>query len=562
MKNIARLEREDDFSAHTDAPQNSDEILKAIPVAVPHKPISPAEAERDDAGDETEAIEEDSKLETAARTEAEEDPVQMYLRDMGGRPLLTREGEIKLARRIEGCQQRALKAIARSTVTIEELLAAASRLKRGEIDVRDFVSFGDLEEITEEVIAEQKETTLERLATIKKSYARALKLYDRLSALPKSSKSRRAIRYKLARQRVKLSHLVLDLKLAARERERMAASIRSAVDELRAVKTATAARERALKTARRKDTITALKRSLREARRKAREIENRWHMSAAELERSLGNIIRGEAGAEYARNEMIEANLRLVISIARKYTGRGLAFADLVQEGNLGLMKAVERYDWRLGCKFSTYGTWWIRQAIMRAIMDYGRMIRIPVHMMETVSKQIHITRALEQEMERAPSPEEIAARMDVPVAKVRAVLDVVSDPISLDLPVGEDDARLCDFIEDSTFACSLDALIESDLRDVTVEALKRLTPREEKVIKMRFGLGRDGREHTLEEVGDYFDVTRERVRQIEAKALDKLRHPSRASKLRSFAVGARRGSPPYFNLSNGSNSSSVARPM
>jgi RNA polymerase primary sigma factor len=194
--------------------------------------------------------------------------------------------------------------------------------------------------------------------------------------------------------------------------------------------------------------------------------------------------------------------------------------------------------------------------------MDYGRMIRIPVHMMETVSKQIHITRALEQEMERAPSPEEIAARMDVPVAKVRAVLDVVADPISLDLPVGEDDARLCDFIEDSTFACSLDALIESDLRDVTVEALKRLTPREEKVIKMRFGLGRDGREHTLEEVGDYFDVTRERVRQIEAKALDKLRHPSRAGKLRSFAAGARRGSPPFFNLGSGSSSSSAARPM
>lgn len=562
MNNTATLEREDDFFAHTDAPQNTEEILKDVPEVVPHKPVSVRETERGDTANGTEDIEDDAKLDAAARTEGDEDPVQMYLRDMGGRPLLTREGEIKLARRVEGCQQRALKAIARSTVTIEELLRTASLLKRGEIAIRDLVSFGDLEEITEEVIAERAKATLDRLARIKRSYARALRLYERLSAEPKNSKSRRAIRYKLARQRVGLSHLVLDLKLAASERERMADLIRNAVGELRAIKVEIAASERGLKTVRRKDAETVLKRRLREARRKAREIEKRWHISPTELERSLGDIIRGKAGAEHARNEMIEANLRLVISIARKYTGRGLAFADLVQEGNLGLMKAVERYDWRLGCKFSTYGTWWIRQAIMRAIMDYGRMIRIPVHMMETVSKQIHVTRALEQEMERAPSPEEIAERMDVPVAKVRAVLDVVADPISLDLPVGEDDARLCDFIEDNTFTCSLDALIESDLRDVTVEALKRLTPREEKVIKMRFGLGRDGREHTLEEVGDYFDVTRERVRQIEAKALEKLRHPSRAGKLKSFAAGARRGSPPYFNIGNGNNNPSAARPM
>ena len=467
-----------------------------------------------------------------------EDLVGVYLREMGVTPMLTREGEAALALRIERGCRRTAKAISRMPICIEEIVAIGERLKRSELHIREVINFRDQEDITEAGIHECLVSTLASIAEIAAEYKVALKLYARTQNEPKSSKKLRRVRRKLARQRVRVGRLCRALDLTSTQREHLAELIRAAVNDGRDAKGAIQKARNALERRRgRRANESELKRGLRQANRKLAELEASWRVSVTELERALKRLSVGDAEAGLARDEMVRANLRLVVSIAKKYTNRGLQFLDLIQEGNVGLMRAVDKFDWRRGFKFSTYGTWWIRQAITRAIMEQAHTIRIPVHMVETINKQVQACRALEQELGRPPTAEDISKRLDVPEARVRKVFEVVQEPISLETPVGADeDVSLGELIEDKSVGGFSEELINSDLRDAINDAMKHLTPREEKVLKMRFGLGHSGREHTLDEVGGYFGVTRERVRQIEAKALFKLQHPSRSSKLKTFA--------------------------
>jgi RNA polymerase primary sigma factor len=474
----------------------------------------------------------------AKELESTEDLVGVYLREMGVTPMLTREGEAALALRIERGCRRAGKAISRLPICIDEIIAIGERLKKGELHVREVINFRDQEDITEVGIQECLVSTLSSISAISSAYKSALKLLARVQNEPKSSNKLRRLRRKLARQRVHVSRLCRGLDLTPIQREHLTGLIRDAVGEARDAKAAIERARGALEGKRnRRTNERELKSEVRRANRHLAEFEARWRVSVTELERALARLSAGEVEAGYARDEMVRSNLRLVVSIAKKYTNRGLQFLDLIQEGNVGLMRAVDKFDWRRGCKFSTYGTWWIRQAITRAIMEQSHTIRIPVHMVETINKQVQACRALEQELGHAPTTEDISKRLDVSEARVRKVLEVVQEPISLETPVGADeDVSLGELIEDKSIAGFSEELINSDLRDAIDDAFRHLTPREEKVLKMRFGLGYSGREHTLDEVGSHFGVTRERVRQIEAKALFKLQHPSRSSKLKTFA--------------------------
>jgi RNA polymerase primary sigma factor len=503
--------------------------------------------------DDDEAIEEDVELDlSAGALEKTNDPVRLYLREMGVVPLLTREGEVAIARRIERGQIKTRKAIGRSPIAVKEILRIGDELEGGTANIREIVTFSEQAELTgdedKDKAEEYKAWTIEGIQNIRKLYKLGLKEWEKLRdeqriTHGKKSKKLMRSRRKVARTRLEIAQEIGRLNLTERSRQRLISSIRFVQHEVRAaereIDTIT---ERLTKKRAKPDDQKEYKRRIAAARKRLAGTEAEHNVGPLEIKRSLVSITIGEQQAGQAKRELVEANLRLVVSIAKKYTNRGLQFLDLIQEGNIGLMKAVDKFEWRRGYKFSTYATWWIRQAITRAIADQARTIRIPVHMIETINKLIRTSRSLVQELGREPTSEEIAKKMDVPVSKVRKVLKIAQEPISLETPIGEEeDSHLGDFIEDRSILNPADAVVASNLREITDEVLATLTPREEKVIKMRFGLDTTGSEHTLEEVGQHFAVTRERIRQIEAKALRKLRHPSRSRKLKAFLESTQR---------------------
>jgi RNA polymerase primary sigma factor len=472
-------------------------------------------------------------LKTAA-PDASTDPVRLYLHEMGATLLLTREQEVEVFKRIERGQRRISKALSRSPFALRQILAIGPELESGVRSIRDIVTFDDAE-ITDEMLSERLDQLSGRIAQLHRYSKRAEDLLARLRSIPIKKKARehRRCRWRLARERVRISRSIRSLGLAPSEHNRLLQALKNTVDTMRLRDRQLSAAEKKIATAGSEELRSRYLDLRRQHRLKMKDMERNAGVTFAELRETQRRIIQSEITTGEAKHEMIAANLRLVVSIAKKYANRGLHFLDLIQEGNIGLMKAVDKFEYWRGYKFSTYATWWIRQAVSRALADQARTIRLPVHMSEVVNKLIRTSRLLVQSLGREATSTEIAKQMDIPEARVRCALKIMRTPVSLETPIGaEADSRLGDLIEDRASVSPAESAIETNLKERTARVLRTLSPREERVLRMRFGMD-DGSAHTLEEVGRYFDVTRERIRQIEVKALRKLRHSSRSKELR-----------------------------
>lgn len=530
--------------------EDIDEVLQTLERATSSETEieEPLIEESSSAVESEEGMSEEVELDlSAGEMDKTSDPIRVYMREMGVVPLLTREQEVSIAKRIERGQKRAEKAIARSPIAVVELFRIGDELAAGALNIRDVVAFSDQMETEEheDRSEEYLQWTIEGLNNIQTLYKRGLKEFDKFAEelkLSRGKRSKKLLRYrrKLARTRLEIATEIRSLHLKEAARQRLISAIGTVYKETRNLEREIESNNEKLRRKGLKaDKAKEYRKHVATARKRLKEIETEHHLSSLEIKRSHQMIAISEAQTAQAKHELTEANLRLVVSIAKKYQNRGLQFLDLIQEGNLGLMKGVDKFDWRRGYKFSTYATWWIRQAITRAIADQARTIRIPVHMIEVINKLKNTSRELVRELGREPTTEEIAKKMDTSVDKVRKARKLMQDPISLETPIGENgDSQLGDLIEDKSSESPAARVITSNLREIAGDVLQTLSPREERVIRLRFGLDNGGHERTLEEVGQNFNVTRERIRQIEAKALRKLRHPSRARLLKNFLEG------------------------